>query len=135
SCSALSLANKPPILLIFYRSYLVAADLGPITALFTALRARGFDVIALFAPSLQAPEAAGWLRRQVAHLRPAAIVNATAFSGKGEDGTSPLDAGNVPVFQIALATSTRKAWAESERGLSPADLAMHVVLPEVDGRI
>ena len=28
-----------------------------------------------------------------------------------------------------------KEWAEAERGLSPADLAMHVVLPEVDGRL
>ena len=130
-----ALAGRPRILLVFYRSYLVAADLAPITALFAAFRARGFDVIALFAPSLKAPGAAGWMRRQIASLAPAAIVNATAFSGKGEGGSSPLDAGGVPVFQVALATSTRKAWAGAERGLSPADLAMHVVLPEVDGRI
>ena len=32
-----------------------------------------------------------------------AIVNATAFSGIGGDGTSPLDAGDVPVFQMMLA--------------------------------
>lgn len=133
--SAPALTGRQRILLVFYRSYLVAADLAPITALFGAFRARGFDVMALFAPSLKSPEAAGWLRRQVAALAPAAIVNATAFSGKGEGGTSPLDAADVPVFQIALATATRKAWAEAERGLSPADLAMHVVLPEVDGRI
>ncbi len=133
--SGAALVGQPRILLVFYRSYLVAADLAPITALFAAFRARGFDVTALFAPSLKAPEAAGWLRRQVAALAPAAIVNATAFSGKGEGGTSPLDVAGVPVFQVALATSTRKAWAEAERGLSPADLAMHVVLPEVDGRI
>ena len=68
-------------------------------------------------------------------MRPSAIINATSFSGKGASGTSPLDAADVPVFQVALATSRRKAWAEAERGLSPADLAMHVVLPEVDGRI
>lgn len=132
---AQSAQDKPRIIVTFYRSYLVAADLAPVHALFRAFRARGYDVVGLFVPSLKAPQAAGWLRRQVAHLRPAAIVNATAFSGKDGDGSSPLDAGNVPVFQIALATSTRKAWAEAERGLSPADLAMHVVLPEVDGRI
>ncbi|WP_187431293.1 hypothetical protein ROLI_011070 [Roseobacter fucihabitans] len=126
---------RPRIVIMFYRSYLVAADLAPITALFEAFRSRGYDVIGLFAPSLKAPEAAGWLQRQIAFLAPAAIVNATAFSGKGKDGTSPLDAGNVPVFQVALATSTRKAWGQAERGLSPSDLAMHVVLPEVDGRI
>ncbi len=126
---------RPLILITFYRSYLVSADLAPISALFESFRVRGYDVLGLFAPSLKAAEPAAWLRRQIAYLRPAAIVNATAFSGKGDDGRSPLDAGGVPVFQVALATSTRNAWAEAERGLSPADLAMHVVLPEVDGRI
>lgn len=130
-----ALAGKPRVLVVFYRSYLVAADLAPLHALFAVFRARGCDVTALFAPTLKAPEIAGWLRRQTAYLRPAAIVNATAFSGKGNDGTSPLDAAGVPVFQVALATNTEKMWREAERGLSPADLAMHVVLPEVDGRI
>ncbi|WP_300060698.1 cobaltochelatase subunit CobN [uncultured Roseobacter sp.] len=128
-------SDKPRLLITFYRSYLVAADLAPVEALFDAFRERGYEVLGLFAPSLKAPEAAGWLRRQVAYLKPAAIVNATAFSGKGENGASPLDAGHVPVFQVALATSTREAWEQAERGLSAADLAMHVVLPEVDGRI
>ncbi|MEL6450719.1 MAG: cobaltochelatase subunit CobN, partial [Pseudomonadota bacterium] len=136
-CCPLALGpdDRPLILVTFYRAYLAAADLSPIAALFAALRARGFRVLGLFAPSLKAPEPAAWLARQTAHLRPAAIVNATAFSGKGASGTSPLDAGGVPVFQVALATSTRDAWAEAERGLSPTDLAMHVVLPEVDGRL
>ena len=131
-------AQKKPgalVLVVFYRSYLVAADLAPIEALCAALRARGFEVMGLFAPSLKAPGASEWMARQVAHLAPVAIVNATSFSGRGAQGASPLDAGNVPVFQVALATSTRAAWAEAERGLSPADLAMHVVLPEVDGRL
>ncbi len=123
------------ILIVFYRSYVAAADLAPVEALMRAFRARGHHVRALFAPSLKAPEAAGWLRRQVRAYAPHAIVNATAFSGKGDDGRSPLDAGDVPVFQAALSTSTRTAWDGSERGLSPADLAMHVVLPEVDGRL
>lgn len=137
TCPVLAQTNtmEPLIAITFYRSYLVAADLAPIAALFEAFRSRGYQVIGLFAPSLKAPQAATWLRRQIAHLKPAAIVNATAFSGKGADGSSPLDTGDVPVFQVALATSTRKAWADAERGLSPSDLAMHVVLPEVDGRI
>ena len=141
ACPALAMAQPPAeagrqrVAIVFYRSYLVAADLAPIEALFSAFRRQGCDVVALFVPSLKAPEAAGWLRRQMAQLAPDAIVNATAFSGKGDDGRSPLDAAGVPVFQVALATSTRDAWAKAERGLSPSDLAMHVVLPEVDGRI
>ncbi|WP_223420777.1 cobaltochelatase subunit CobN [Tateyamaria pelophila] len=136
TCPAISLADdRPLVLLTFYRAYLAAADLSAIEALYAALSERGFRVLGLFAPSLKAPDAAGWLARQIAYMAPAAIVNATAFSGKGGTGTSPLDAGNVPVFQVALSTATRKMWAEAERGLSPADLAMHVVLPEVDGRL
>ncbi|APZ51799.1 cobaltochelatase subunit CobN [Salipiger abyssi] len=127
--------NAPRVLLVFYRSYLVADDLAPLETLAAAFRARGYGVMGLFAPSLKSPDAAGWLRRQVAQLAPDAIVNATAFSGIGSTGSSPLDAGGVPVFQVALATSDRKAWSEAARGLSPADLAMHVVLPEVDGRL
>ena len=41
----------------------------------------------------------------------------------------------MPVFQAIVATTRREAWANSQRGLAPADLAMHVVLPELDGRI
>ncbi|WP_418594787.1 cobaltochelatase subunit CobN [Ponticoccus sp. (in: a-proteobacteria)] len=127
--------KKPGAVVVFYRSYLVAADLEPVEAVMEGLRARGFEVAALFVPSLKAPEATGWLRRQVAALAPEVIVNLTAFSGRSGGGASPLDAGGVPVFQAALATSDREAWDAAERGLSPADLAMHVVLPEVDGRI
>ena len=126
---------RPRILLVFYRSYLLAADLDPIRALHDALVQRGFDPVALFVPSLKAPEARGWLHRWAKALTPVAIVNATAFSGRGAEGGSPLDGADVPVFQVALATADRRAWTAGQRGLSPADLAMHVVLPEVDGRL
>jgi cobaltochelatase CobN len=125
----------PLVLVVFYRAYLVAADTAPVAALIAAFEARGFRALGLFAPSLKAPGAREWLEGQVRRLAPVAIVNVTAFSGLGDDGASPLDAAGVPVFQVALATSTRAAWSEAARGLSPADLAMHVVLPEVDGRI
>jgi len=127
--------GAPLMLVVFYRSYLVAADLAPVDALFAALRERGFRALGLFVPSLKAAGAREWLERQVRGLAPAAIVNATSFSGRGDLGSSPLDAAGVPVFQVALATSTRQAWSNATRGLSPADLAMHVVLPEVDGRL
>lgn len=118
----------------FYRSYLTAADTSPIDAILAALRTRGLDAWGLFAPSLKGPGAV-WTAQALAAFAPVAIVNATAFSARGEDGTSPLDGPGCPVFQVALSTARRRDWAESERGLSPADLAMHVVLPEVDGRI
>jgi len=138
SCPVLSLPRdpaQPRIALVFYRSYLAAADLAPLQALHAAFTARCYAVSALFVPSLKAPEAGRWLARQLTRIAPQAVINATAFSGKTGTGASPLDAPGVPVFQTILATSTRDAWEEADRGLSPADLAMHVVLPEVDGRL
>ncbi|QYK41025.1 MAG: cobaltochelatase subunit CobN [Paracoccaceae bacterium] len=127
-------AAGPAVVVTFYRSYLTAADTGPVDALIHALRDRGFDAWGLFATSLKGP-AAPWVEAALTGLSPTAIVNATAFSAKGDDGASPLDATGCPVFQIALSTARRRDWAAADRGLSPADLAMHVVLPEVDGRI
>ncbi|HQU68802.1 MAG TPA: cobaltochelatase subunit CobN [Albidovulum sp.] len=128
--------DRPLAVVTFYRSYLTAADTDPVDALIAALEDRGFAAIGAFATSLKDAAAASWLAAELTRLAPAAIVNATAFSAKGTAGQpSPLDAAGCPVFQIALSTARRKDWAGSDRGLSPADLAMHVVLPEVDGRI
>ncbi len=132
--AALSFGTRPRILLTFYRAYLTAADTEPLEAIARAFDAVGYDVIGLFAPSLKAPQARGWLARWVKTLAPAAVLNATAFSAQ-DQGATPLETAGVPVFQLALATNPRAAWQEADRGLSPADLAMHVVLPEVDGRI
>ena len=123
------------IAVTFYRSYLTSADTAPVDALIRILRARGYNAVGLFAPSLKSPVARDFIPSALTKLNPKAIINATAFSGRGADGTSPLDAIGCPVFQVALSTARKKEWAESERGLSPADLAMHVVLPEVDGRL
>jgi cobaltochelatase CobN len=38
-------------------------------------------------------------------------------------------------LQVALAGSEAAGWRASSRGLSPADMAMQVVLPELDGRL
>ncbi|AHY51811.1 cobaltochelatase subunit CobN [Bradyrhizobium japonicum] len=127
--------GRPLALVTFYRSYLTAADTGPVDALIAALRERGFSAYGVFVTSLKAPGVADWLRAYFATNPPAAIVNATAFSAMGDDGTTPFDAASCPVFQVALSSARREDWAESLRGLSPGDLAMHVVLPEVDGRL
>lgn len=119
----------------FYRSYLTAADTAPVDALIRALRASGLAAIGVFAASLKAPGFAAWLRPILAAAHPPAIVNATAFSARSDAGETPFDPADCPVFQVALSTARRRDWAGSERGLSPADLAMHVVLPEVDGRL
>lgn len=128
-------AGEAPLVAIpFYRAWAAAADTAGIAALIRGFEAAGFRALGLFLPSLKDEAAAAWLRQSLPALAPAAVVNTTAFSARAAGG-SPLDAAGVPVFQTIHATSTRAAWEGSDRGLSPADLAMHVALPEVDGRI
>ncbi|AMY67331.1 cobaltochelatase subunit CobN [Frigidibacter mobilis] len=129
------LPDQARSVVLFYRSYLTAADTGPVDALIRTIRARGQGCFGLFVPSLKAPGVGDWLRLSLSGRNLASLWNATAFSARGEDGASPLDPCGCPVFQVALSTARRRDWAGSERGLSPADLAMHVVLPEVDGRL
>jgi cobaltochelatase CobN len=127
--------GRPHALVTFYRSYLTSADTKPVDALIAPLREKGFDAYGVFATSLKAPGVPEWLKLHFAERPPAAIVNATAFSAMGDDGMTPFDTAECPVFQVALSTARKEDWASSLRGLSPADLAMHVVLPEVDGRL
>jgi cobaltochelatase CobN len=126
---------QPVALVVFYRANLMAADHEPVMALMSALDREGLTSIAVAVSSLKDKAIEPALRRLIESHRPAVILNTTAFSAMREDDTTVLDAADVPVLQVVLSGSTREAWADSGRGLSPADLAMNVVLPELDGRL
>ncbi|MFC0201649.1 cobaltochelatase subunit CobN [Paracoccus rhizosphaerae] len=129
-------------LVTFYRSWLAAADMAALDALIRALRGRGITAMGAFAPSLKAEGMGDWLADAL-KTPPQIIVNATGFAAGGAvegtpssgPGAAPFTRFSAPVFQVALSTNRRRDWAQAERGLSPSDLAMNVVLPEVDGRI
>ncbi|PBB69030.1 cobaltochelatase subunit CobN [Mesorhizobium sp. WSM4312] len=122
--------------ILFYRSMLLAADVAPIDALFEALSARGMTPVPIFVSSLKDRASLAFVETALATLRPAAIITATAFASGAEPGVETLfDRAGVPVFQVIVATTRRDIWENNQRGLAPADLAMHVVLPELDGRI
>jgi cobaltochelatase CobN len=127
--------TRPAALVVFYRSNLMAADIEPIGALLDALDREGLASLAVAVNSLKDPVVEADLERLMRARRPAVILNTTAFSARREDESTVLDAADVPVLQVVLAGSTREGWATSPRGLSPADLAMNVVLPELDGRL
>ncbi|MFG1347166.1 cobaltochelatase subunit CobN [Xanthobacter autotrophicus DSM 431] len=133
ACAAARADGRPVTLILFYRSQWLAADTAAVDALCAALDARGITPLALFVPSLKAGEARAAVRAVVNAVSPAAVVTTTAFAA-GE-AAELFPAGGPPVLQAAPATTARAAWQESPRGLSAADLAMHVVLPELDGRV
>ncbi|MGI3778046.1 MAG: cobaltochelatase subunit CobN [Janthinobacterium lividum] len=128
----------PVAAIVFYRSHLLAGDTAPIHALGAALSERRMRPRALFVPSLKDAAAAAFIADRLRSWRPAVVLNATSFSARtpGPDGdASPLDAADAPVLQLVLANAARDAWAGSPRGLGPQDMAMQVVLPELDGRL
>ncbi|WP_137129263.1 cobaltochelatase subunit CobN [Rhizobium sp. FY34] len=130
------IAGQKILPLLFYRSMLLAGDVAPIETLATALKEKGFAPLPIFVPGLKDKATLSTLFDLFQTLKPAAIIATTAFASNAElDGKTLFDRSGVPVFQAVIATTKRQAWVESQRGLGPSDLAMHVVLPELDGRI
>ncbi|NBT97088.1 MAG: cobaltochelatase subunit CobN [Methylocystaceae bacterium] len=126
--------DRPIILLIFYRSLYLSSDCEPIISLSHTLSQRGFSILSVYVTSLKDPVSEEFILNLIKARNPDLIINTTAFSARKERG-SVLEAANTPILQVALALSTTEAWLASQRGANAADLAMNVVLPEVDGRI
>ena len=128
-------AEAPLAFIVFYRAYLLAGDVAPILAVADALAARGLRVLAAYVPSLKDEDAAAWLAALLAKEKPDIILNSTAFAARMDRAQSPLEAADAPILQMIHASASRASWMEDMRGLGAADLAMNVVLPELDGRI
>jgi cobaltochelatase CobN len=127
--------GRPLAVIVFYRAYLLAADLAPIGALARALSKEGLNVRALYVASLKDRDTGDFVASILRDWSPQIILNATAFSARLDDAPSPLEAAGAPILQVVFSGSSREAWQDSPRGLSQSDHAMQVVLPELDGRL
>src|SRR6478736_3680154 len=127
--------GRPLAVIVFYRAYLLAADLAPIEALARTLDQEGLNVRALYVASLKDRDTGDFVAETLREWAPRVVLNATAFSARLDDAPSPLEAAGAPILQVVFAGSSREAWQDSPRGLSQSDLAMQVVLPELDGRL
>ncbi|HTO84723.1 MAG TPA: cobaltochelatase subunit CobN [Methylomirabilota bacterium] len=130
--------NRPVAALVFYRALLQSGDLAVVDALIERLAAEGLNPLPVYAASLKEPIAAALLRDLFAKAPPAVILNATAFalSQPGAARTeTPFDAADCPVLQVVFASGSEVAWRAGTGGLSARDIAMHVALPEIDGRV
>ncbi|MGH6799415.1 MAG: cobaltochelatase subunit CobN, partial [Roseiarcus sp.] len=121
--------------IVFYRSFMLAGDTAPVGALADALAARGLGVTAIFVTSLKDADAVAWVRAELAREIPDVIINTTGFSARLDAEEGVLDGAGAPVLQAIFTSATEAQWQENPRGLGAADLAMNVVLPEMDGRL
>ncbi|MDB5503021.1 MAG: hydrogenobyrinic acid a,c-diamide cobaltochelatase [Tardiphaga sp.] len=128
--------GRPNAIVIFYRALVAGGDTAAIGALRLALQARGLNAVCLYVTSLKDERSAAFLHAALAAHPADIIINATAFAtATAHDDAGVLSASGCPVLQVAQAGISRASWEASTRGLTPRDLAMHAVLPEVDGRI
>lgn len=120
--------------IVFYRSVVEGGQTAPIDHLCDALAVRGLSVTALYIASLKDKTSSDLIASAWADAKPDVIINATAFA-VGDETRDSLAAFDCPVLQVTMAGTSAEDWATSSRGLSAKDLAMSVVLPELDGRI
>jgi cobaltochelatase CobN len=128
--------GRPVVPILFYRALAASSDLEPVEALRAALDARGLQPLPIYLTSLKDERSIAFLRAALGAHPPQAVINATAFAtALDTNDAGALATFDCPILQVAFAGSSRAAWEASPRGLLPRDLAMHVALPEVDGRI
>ncbi len=143
----LKVLNKVGVL--FYRSHYLAGNTLVIDELCRALQAQNLTPIPLYVSSLRDPDVQEQIIQQLqldfktSSQEPVKLIlNTTSFSlaqlqrqGVGEDCIPLWQQLDIPILQVILSGGTQEQWQESLQGLNPRDLAMNVVLPEVDGRI
>ena len=127
--------NQPRAAIIHYRALKAAGDMAAICALEGALAKRGFSVRTLHVASTKEPDCAAFLETELSSFQPEVVINTTAFSARRDDGTSPFDAAGCAVLQAIIANGDRAGWEASGNGLGATDLAMNIVMPELDGRL
>jgi cobaltochelatase CobN len=131
-------ADAPVAAITFYRSVIEGGNTEPVEELIRALDAYGINALPVFVSSLKEQVSAATVRELFGRAAPDIVLNTTGFavaSASGDGGDNPLNATGCPVLQVVFAGAAREAWAADTQGLSARDLAMNVVLPELDGRI
>lgn len=123
--------------LCFYRAWHQTSDLAVVDAVCAALEERGFSVVCFYAFSLREPEAQRELLRLAGESAPDVILTMQSFAVclNSSERLSFFEQLGCPVLQVSAGSSSREAWLKNPAGISPAEVAMNVALPEIDGRV
>ncbi len=140
---ASSVDAAPRVGILFYRAQQAAGNTTYVEALARAVDAAGGVGVPIFASSLRdAPadllEYLGTLDALITTVLAAGGTRpATVSAGEDDEGwdVRALAALDIPMLQGLCLTSPREAWASSDDGMSPLDVATQVAVPEFDGRL
>lgn len=127
--------DAPTAALLFYRAHLQAGNLGAFDAFIVELERAALNPLPIALASLKESACRVSVERLLAAARADIVVNTTGFALGGEnEAACSLGLGR-PVLQAIMSGGSAEDWRGSSSGLGPRDLAMQVVLPELDGRI
>jgi cobaltochelatase CobN len=129
-------AGRPVAALLFYRSHLQAANTAFIDEFCARLQAREINPLPIAVASLKEPACLEQVQTWLDEADVGLILNTTGFAQSSPEAPHlrPFRR-NVPVIQAICAQDNEPFWRASEQGLGARDLAMHIALPELDGRI
>ncbi|WP_448090419.1 cobaltochelatase subunit CobN [Pseudomonas azerbaijanoccidentalis] len=130
------LADQPVAAVLFYRSHLQAANTAFIDVFCQRLQAAGLNPLPIALASLKEPGCLAAVEDWLDQVDAGVILNTTGFAQSSPEAPHlrPFRR-NIPVIQAICAQDNEPGWRASEQGLGPRDLAMHIALPELDGRI
>jgi len=127
----------PNVPILFYRAALEGAGTATLEALIAELEAQHLNPVPLVISTLKEGACLRFVQRAFTEYPPEVILNLTGFA-LGLDGLDPSQnpfAGtDAPVIQLIQSGRPESQWAADPQGLTSKDLAMQVVLPELDGR-
>jgi len=128
--------DQPVAAVLFYRSHLQAANTGFIDVFCQRLQAQGLNPLPIAVASLKEPACLEAVQYWLDEADCEVILNTTGFAQSSPEAPHlrPFRR-NIPVIQAICAQDNQPAWEASEQGLGARDLAMHIALPELDGRI
>ncbi|KND59615.1 CobN component of cobalt chelatase involved in B12 biosynthesis [Candidatus Burkholderia verschuerenii] len=124
------------VAVLFYRAHLQSGNTAAFDTLIQALEAEGLNPLPIAIASLKDDVSREVVARVCATHGVALVLNTTAFAASVIGETESVEvAGDAPVMQVILSGGNREDWQKDNQGLNSRDVAMHVALPEVDGRI
>ena len=129
-------AGSPVVAILFYRAHLQASNTAVFDALIDALEARALNPLPIAITSLKDAVSLDLVAQLCREHEVGLVLNTTAFAASAPgDDASPEFGLDAPVLQVILSGGNREDWIKDDQGLNSRDIAMHVALPEVDGRI
>ena len=130
--------RETEVLVLAYRSYYLSGRVAWLERFLSVLSSEGLRAKILFVAHLREASLlrvwSGLLKESGVGVLLSTTGFVSASLSEGRDDYFFVRTG-IPSVQCVVSSGVQEAWWEGSFGLSPIDLAMHVVLPEMEGRI